>query len=43
MIYNLGSVEKNNPCFQFQKHMSITDAQYLRSYVQTCSTSMTEI
>ena len=36
MIHNFGSVEKNDLCFQSQEHMSITDSQYLQSYVGTC-------
>ena len=35
MIHNFGSVEKNDLCFQSQEHMSITDSQYLQSYVGT--------
>ena len=36
MIHNLGSVEKNDLCFQSQEHLSITDSQYLQNYVGTC-------
>ena len=37
MIHNFGSVEKNDLCFQSQEHISITDSQYLESYVGTCA------
>ena len=36
IIYNFDSVEKNDLCFHSQEHMSITDSQYLQSYVGTC-------
>ena len=36
MIYDFDSVEKNDLCYQSQEHMSITDSQYLQSYVGTC-------
>ena len=34
-MHNFGSVGKNDLCFQSQEHMSITDSQYLQSYVGT--------
>ena len=36
MIHNFGRIEKNDSGVQFQEYMSITDSQYLQSYVGTC-------
>ena len=36
MIQNFGNVENNDLYFQSQEHMSMTDSQYLQSYVGTC-------
>ena len=35
MIHNLGSIGKNDLCFQSQERMNIKDSQYLQIYVQT--------